>query len=199
MIILFDDLHSYDDVSFREDLRCISKQRAEKVDRLRFREDKKCCLKAYMLLMKGLKDNFGINTAPEFVFGPCGKPALVGYPDIHFSLSHTRGAALCVIDSSPVGADVERIKPVEQLLLRSVCSPGELEKIIHAPSPDAAFVRCWTRKESFLKLTGVGITDEAQVKSTPSENSRDYRFETRTDPSKQFVYSVCQKVIFPQS
>lgn len=193
MMILFKDLRSCSDAFCEENIKQVSAQRIEKVTRLRFAEDRISSLAAYLLLMQGLKDGYGIDTAPVFIFGPNGKPSLADRPDIHFSLSHTRGASLCVLDPAPVGADVEQIKPFDPELLHSVCCPKEIGDILSSPCSEAAFARCWTRKESFLKLLGCGIRDTEQVKCTPTENDSEFVFDSFSDPSGCFVYSVCRR------
>jgi 4'-phosphopantetheinyl transferase len=41
-----------------------------------------------------------------------GKPYFPDRPDIFFSLSHTSTHVLCAVASTPVGVDIEAIRPV---------------------------------------------------------------------------------------
>ncbi|MGW0499684.1 4'-phosphopantetheinyl transferase family protein [Streptomyces sp. NPDC003007] len=90
---------------------------------------------------------------------PHGRPVLDG-SDVHFSLSHSRGAALIGVALAPVGVDVEPLPRPERV---EVCLPAlhpderrELEE--HAPRDrPALFARVWARKEAYLKGTGVGV------------------------------------------
>ncbi|MEU6664773.1 4'-phosphopantetheinyl transferase superfamily protein [Streptomyces sp. NPDC046727] len=99
-----------------------------------------------------------------FVRLPCpgcgerhGRPAIAGRPDVHFSLSHTKGLALLAFADHPVGADVERHPTQEQIAdLVALLHPSEQRELRASRSP-AGFTRCWTRKEAFLKATGEGI------------------------------------------
>lgn len=75
-----------------------------------------------------------------------GKPFFPTRPDIHFSLSHTRGMVLAMLDSAPCGCDVERPREVSQRVMSRVCAPGELS--------DFDFIELWTLKESCYKLMG---------------------------------------------
>ena len=94
--------------------------------------------------------------------GPHGRPAagVAGAP--HFSLSHSGDLVLFAFAGTPVGADVEKapsaqfaddvagsLHPVERTELAALA--GEAERT-------AAFVRCWTRKEAYLKGTGEGLS-----------------------------------------
>ena len=76
-----------------------------------------------------------------------GKPYFPAYPEVHFSLSHTAGAAAVAVADTPVGVDIEHIRPV------SVCT---MERIAGVRTQEA-FFRCWVRREARVKRTGAGI------------------------------------------
>ena len=98
-----------------------------------------------------------------------GRPRV---PDSGFevSVSHSNDVvALAITDAGPVGVDVEWVREDLdfQPLLRRVCAAEE-QTAVH----DAfGFYRCWTRKESVLKATGVGLAADMAtiVVSSPSE------------------------------
>ncbi|MFI6037322.1 4'-phosphopantetheinyl transferase family protein [Streptomyces sp. NPDC051315] len=90
---------------------------------------------------------------------PHGRPVLVD-SSAHFSLSHSPGAVLVGVACSPVGVDVERLPRPERV---EVCAPAlhpserrELEEHTAGDRP-AVFARLWTRKEAYLKGTGIGV------------------------------------------
>jgi 4'-phosphopantetheinyl transferase len=84
-----------------------------------------------------------------------GRPRLPG-TGLHASISHAGDyAAVALSDVAPVGVDVERIGKVPyEPLLDMVCTAGER----HHVADDADFCAYWTRKESVLKATGVGLS-----------------------------------------
>jgi 4'-phosphopantetheinyl transferase len=91
--------------------------------------------------------------------GPHGRPVLDGGPE--FSLSHTRGAFAVAISPAVVGVDLEG--PHRPAVVREVVDslhPHERSEIAsHRPEArPAAFARAWTRKESYLKAIGTGLT-----------------------------------------
>lgn len=101
----------------------------------------------------------------RFGEGEWGKPCLSegnGHGAIFFNLSHaTDLAVLAVAREREVGIDLERI--VEDLPFREIAriffSPLE-QATLFSLSPDeqlAAFYRCWTRKEAYLKGCGKGL------------------------------------------
>lgn len=95
-----------------------------------------------------------------------GRPAVAGPAGerVHFSLSHTTGLAVVALATRPVGVDVER-PPSERTATDVAKSlhPSEQAELarLAAPERPAAFARCWTRKEAYLKGTGEGLAGEA--------------------------------------
>ena len=153
-LLLEPDLSSYTDEAYEADLTRLPPQRYEKAMTYRFLSDRKRCVRAYMLLWDGLSREYGAENAPLFDFLSHGKPVLRGCPDLHFSLSHSGNAVLCALDRHPVGADIEMIRRRSPEHLLSVFSDRERTSIEQAASPELCFTRLWTRKESYLKLTG---------------------------------------------
>ena len=97
----------------------------------------------------------------RFDFGSHGKPYLKN-SKLQFSLSHTNGAVCAAFSAIPddnseigeIGIDIEnrrrRVNPV--IYDRSL---AEDEKpLVRSPED---FIRCWVKKEAFLKRTGFGI------------------------------------------
>ena len=191
-LLLEPDLSSYSDEAYEADLRRLPPQRCEKAMTYRFLADRKRCVRAYMLLWEGLSRKYGVEDAPVFDFGPHGKPLLRDYPELHFNLSHSGNAVLCALDRRPVGADIEMIhrKNLEHLL--TVFSDRERASIEQAASPELRFTELWTRKESYLKLSGEGLTGTKALREIPTEDDGAVRFETVVREAGDFVYSVCQ-------
>ena len=193
MILLLDpDLSSYSDAAYESDLKLLPAQRYEKAMRYRFLPDRKRCVRAYMLLWKGLREEYGQNEAPVFDFGPNEKPVLRFSPEIHFSLSHTGNAVLCALDHRPVGADIEMIRSQDLRHLLSVFNEQEQEEIMQAEQPKLRFTELWTRKESYLKLTGQGLVGTRSFQTVPTRDTDAVHFETVLREESGFLYSVCQ-------
>ena len=191
-LLLEPDLSSYSDEAYEADLRRLPPQRYDKAMTYRFHADRKRCVRAYMLLWEGLSREYGVVRPPVFDFGSHGKPVLRDDPGLHFSLSHSGNAVLCALDRHPVGADIEMIhrRGLEHLL--TVFSDPERTSIEQAASPELYFTRLWTRKESYLKLTGEGLTGTKALREIPTEDTDRVRFETVIREAEGFVYSVCQ-------
>lgn len=129
---------------------------------------------------------------PTFAFGEHGKPFITERPDIHFSLSHCREAAACTIADSPIGIDVESLRAFTPALLQRTMSAEEAAAIQAADEPRRTFIRLWTQKEAYLKLTGTGLVDNLPA-VLPAAAAEGYRFDTRESSSKPYILSVCHR------
>ncbi len=99
----------------------------------------------------------------RFEAGRHGKPRLSAPArDVRFSLSHSGDHALVALAiGRDVGVDIECWRPIEILpLARRFFAATECARIepLDPPARPAAFFRVWTRKESFVKATGRGLS-----------------------------------------
>ena len=98
----------------------------------------------------------------EVTYG--GKPSIVGYGDLGFSLSRSSGLALIALTRGrAVGVDIERVDPTvdHDRLAERFFSPGEADHLRSLADPDrrAAFFRLWVAKEAVVKASGAGLGD----------------------------------------
>jgi len=104
--------------------------------------------------------------AVEFDHSPQGKPFLSGSAkssELQFNMAHSDALALvAVARGTPVGIDVEWIRPLEDAgdLVERFFSARENSEFKSLPDEQKpfAFFNLWTRKEAWLKATGEGIT-----------------------------------------
>lgn len=167
MIYIANNINAFD---LETACRMVSKQRLEKACRYRFEILKRESVIAYLLLCHALKEEYGITSPPEFEYMETGKPVLCGYPDIHFNISHCRKGVACILDSKPAGIDIEEIKPLDVEVAGNVLSEEEYNSILGSDAPETDFTVLWTRKESFLKMTGEGLAGNLKEVKTMGEN-----------------------------
>ncbi|EFL22330.1 4'-phosphopantetheinyltransferase [Streptomyces himastatinicus ATCC 53653] len=94
--------------------------------------------------------------------GPHGRPAVVGAP-LHFNMSHAGDLVLFAFAGTPVGADVEKLQSASTVAqVAQSLHPRERAELDALPTADrpAAFGRCWTRKEAYLKGIGTGLSQD---------------------------------------
>lgn len=130
----------------------------------------RCPEKGDMILLGGalsvfmLQKYFGIPAEKQEIgCGAHGKPYLLGYPDVHFSISHSGKWAACAVSDRPVGIDVQEIRPFVPKVAERVCTAEELAEIAESTDPTSAFTRLWTQKEAVLKKYGFGMQGDMKT------------------------------------
>ena len=102
----------------------------------------------------------------KFRYEVNGKPEVVeeqNEPELRFNVSHSADVAILAVSCNrAVGADIEAIREQPDCLelAKRYFSEREYREMV-ALSPDErrpAFFACWTRKESFVKACGVGLS-----------------------------------------
>ena len=94
---------------------------------------------------------------PPIVITPRGKPFFADSP-WHFSISHTRKHAFCVLDRENIAIDAEELdRPVNPHLAERILSPREKEQFEAAADKIRALLTFWVLKEAAAKLSGEGL------------------------------------------
>jgi 4'-phosphopantetheinyl transferase len=93
-----------------------------------------------------------------------GKPFLPHF-EWHFNVSHSGSLFACAVTRPmPVGIDIERIQEITHLfeIASDHFALGESARL-RKMQPDCqtqGFFECWTRKEAFVKATGLGLSQD---------------------------------------
>ena len=92
-----------------------------------------------------------------------GKPELDPPCGVFFNASHSDGLAIiAVVSERLVGVDIERVRPLPDALevADGFFSCGEIDLLRATPedSRAEAFLTIWTRKESYVKAVGAGLS-----------------------------------------
>jgi 4'-phosphopantetheinyl transferase len=131
----------------------------------------------------------------RFKYGPKGKPALALDIGIEFNTTHSGDlAAFAFAADCEVGIDLEKIRPlpeVEDIANRFFSKDEAIELASLAPEERlAAFYRCWTGKEAYLKAVGCGLSaplDEFRVSLTADETTPLIQFGYDRDAVKPWT------------
>jgi 4'-phosphopantetheinyl transferase len=110
----------------------------------------------------------------RFTYGAYGKPSLTG---LQFNMSHSHNVGLvAVAQNQQLGVDVEHVRAdfATEDIARRFFSRTEVETFnaLAVAEQVAAFFRCWTRKEAYIKAIGLGMSqplDEFDVTLGPGE------------------------------
>ena len=161
--------------------RALSRDERERAERFHFRVDRE-----HFIVSRGLlRTVLGryLNAEPGelcFCYSPYGKPSLAGEFSrslIKFNLSHSRGVALFAFTRGrEIGVDVEFARPdlATDEIAERFFSPREVTMLRALPKAEwrEAFFKCWTRKESYIKAVGKGLSlalDQFDVSLAPGE------------------------------
>lgn len=138
-----------------------------RADRFHFERDRR----AFVVSRGFLRNVIGnyLKTDPaglRFSYGPYGKPALDGEQknsSLRFNVSHSHGVCLVAMAlERELGVDVEYIRAdfASDDIARRFFSPREVAAFNALPQEQqvAAFFKCWTRKEAYIKAIGRGLS-----------------------------------------
>jgi 4'-phosphopantetheinyl transferase len=110
-----------------------------------------------------------------------GKPYLKNYPDIHYNISHTKGAIVCAVSDQPIGIDIERIKKLNKRIAERFFTKNEQNYIFSdKEKQNEKFIEIWTMKEAYVKWLGKGMEipfasyDVESIDNIVSFNFNDY-------------------------
>jgi 4'-phosphopantetheinyl transferase len=147
------ELHRYEKILSREEI-ASAHRFVKKTDQI-----KSILSKA---ILRSVLSKYLAISAEKLVFsvGEKGKP-FVAETDIQFNVSHSGDYLLvAVMRDQAIGVDVECVKSNKDFLAiaERFFAPSEVGAIRRDENPVAAFYRCWTRKEAFVKATGLGLS-----------------------------------------
>lgn len=156
MIYLFPSLDTFTEEALSRTLPFLPPARREYALHFRRIEDQKRTVIGYLLLVYGLRKEYGMRKLPDISLSPSGKPCLIGKNMPFFSISHSGSYVGCALHHSEIGLDIQQTVPLRPAVVRRICTPEEKLSIV----TDEDFCRLWTKKESAVKLTGEGITGD---------------------------------------
>ena len=175
------NINDFDEQQYAEMCRTADAERRARADRFRYEDDRRRCLCADMLARRMLAKASG--KAPQeiaFTIGHKGKPS-ANVP-LYFNVSHSGNYVLCAVSDKPIGVDIEQIKPFRTGMVARYFTKDEAAYIWGGATPATEtvtdpeictrFYRTWTAKESYVKMTGTGIsTDLSAVAFDPAAHT----------------------------
>lgn len=189
---------------FWEKISMLPEERREKILRYKQKEDQRRGLGAGLLLEYGLRRHGftlldavqGLEKA-EIFYGTYGKPYLSKVGNLYFNISHSEDYAAVVFSKTEVGLDIERIREIKPGVVSRYFHPAEqeyLEKLAGGDTEkEEKFTELWTRKESYIKAVGKGISLPLASFSTlenPVGRDERYYLYSFEKPEGYFI-SVC--------
>ena len=140
----------------------IGPEQRERIGRFHCREDALRCLCGDLLVRSVLMRKTGVQNRDLILSRDArGKPFCLVPGSGHFNLSHSGQWIIAAFDDSPVGVDIELIKPLAPGVVELALSPKEIKTMHALPETErlSYFTDVWTLKESWLKASGLGLID----------------------------------------
>lgn len=89
------------------------------------------------------------------------KPFLTNVPKLRYNISHSGKWVVCYLSSVDVGIDIEKHISIDLVSVAKACfTDQELDRLLRENPQEriSLFYDIWTRKESFVKALGSGLT-----------------------------------------
>lgn len=165
------DINHLPDKDYQKWYSLMHDEKKHRINKMHLYDDKKRSIAAEMLAKTTIGKYLDIPAEHiEIVQSNNGKPYAVNF-NIEFNVSHCEEIVVCAINNTPVGIDIERIRPISPKVAKKFFTIAEQEYIL-GKTPCAEdydtefndvqlkrFFECWTAKEAYLKYTGEGLTD----------------------------------------
>ncbi len=137
----------------------VSKERREKIKKLKTLTAKALSLGAELVLQKAVRQLYGIEPPLKIRILNEGKPLLHDYPKIHFNLSHSGNYVVCGIGARPLGVDIQKMAEPNLNLAKRFFSEPEVTWLFALPpeKQGQGFYDLWAIKEAYMKYTGKGF------------------------------------------
>lgn len=145
-------------------LKLLSNDEKNRAHKFRFSKDRQNFITARGILRSLIGKYLKINPAEiTFRYNEFGKPGISNNNHLHFNISHSQNLALFAFTNNfNVGVDVEYVNPNIEAkdIAKNFFSANEIIKLLALPEKQQAlgFFNCWTRKESFIKAVGEGLS-----------------------------------------
>jgi 4'-phosphopantetheinyl transferase len=145
----------------------LSSDEATRASRFHFSRDRQCFVAGRALLRIILAGYLATDAnGLRFSYSDKEKPSLApphADSNVMFNISHSGGVALLAFTRGrAIGVDVEQVRSDFELeaIARRFFSAHEQSQLAAVPAEEkpAAFFRCWTRKEAYIKATGDGLS-----------------------------------------
>ena len=178
-------------------IKFLSPKKQEQILKFRFDIDKKLSLFSDLFVRYSACNILNLSNADlSFDKNDYGKPYLLGFPNFHYNISHTKNAIVIGISDKPIGVDVEKIKFADLKIAERFFCDNELASILSNREPNTAFYKIWTKKEAYIKWDGKGLSlpltsfDVTDCKLNKMFSS----FEIG-----EYILSVCSETDFSES
>lgn len=147
-------------------------------------------------------DYFNIPRSATIEKNKFGKPYLVDYETLHFSLSHSFDRVMCAMSDFEIGCDCEKVRDIDLHIadrFYSIREKAYMENSDNHKEREEAFFKIWTLKESYIKCIGTGLSTPLTSFSVVFDSNGQNDELSRNFTFKEFLlndgykYAICGK------
>jgi len=197
--VITDPAEFNDEEKYSAALAALSWCRREKIDKCKTEESKRLSLAAGISIKRALEVLNIDEKSMSYTVNEEGKPYFSdASARLFFSISHTRGKALCIVSEHEVGCDIERTERfeisderAEKIFEKVKCwiPDYDIEQLKHSQKTSEYLARVWTIAEARAKAGGTGIFKHPVTANGVFDIDR-YITETKI-LADGYVMSVC--------
>lgn len=144
MIYIFNQFNKFDERLYQKLYNMLPHSRKEKVDKLRYKLDKKISVLEYFLVKFVLK----IKGLPDFQYNENGKPFFAGK---YFNISHQEDVLVVAVGKNEIGVDIQKELTYDDRLAKYICNNEEYESLNRN---NKNLTELWVKKEAMVKCNG---------------------------------------------
>lgn len=174
--------------------KCISVEKQNKNKQLYFVRDRQNTLLADLLIrMEICKRTGNKNHHLLFSSNRYQKPYCINTPEIHYNISHSECYVVCAISDEPIGIDIELVKEIDLNLAQRFFTLDEYLYVSNASTElqKQLFYEIWTKKESYIKYQGNGLSIPLNSFSVLSRSNDVYYRSIKIN--EEVICYVCSK------
>ena len=186
--------HDLSEMDYKSLIRFVSDEKRRRIERYHFYKDAQNALISDILARFEICKRTGLsNWQLHISANRYGKPYLVNDPHIQYNLSHSGNYIALAIDSKAVGIDIEQIKPIDIKIAERFFSKDEILYITSHTRKmrTIAFYQIWTKKESYIKLEGKGLSIPLTSFSVLSQSSEKILYYNMRETADDAICHVC--------
>ena len=179
----------------KELLESVGVKRREKILRYYRPKDRKRSFGAGIIIEQILKEN-GLSE-DHLKYSENGKPVA---DNLFFNVSHAGDYVVGVSSDCDVGCDIEKIIDAPIEIAEHYFNQSEIEYIKSESDKNKAFFTLWTLKESYMKMTGMGMSlplDSFEIIKTEKGfilgRSQEKHGFFKTIEFDEHIFSVCSE------
>ncbi len=189
----------YSDKDFSLYLNYLPSYLHKKLLKVKHRNTRNSKLFGLLLMQHGLKiESSNEQVLSNLEYTSKGKPFISGASE--FNISHSQNIVVCAVSNSEIGIDVEKIRDVNINNFKIYFSTDEYTDIENSSAINKSFFKYWTKKESFAKAIGEGLTISfANVnfnKNRISYNTKNL-FSHEISINDNFITNICTEQQYP--